>query len=534
MRKRRVWIWVGVITAAVLVALVVAGIVLSRRFQPYIQAQTVAYLEERFDSKVQLERLTVSMPVGSPLRVLLSGGRGAKVRVEARNLAVRYRGRTDIPPMLRIQILRFDVDLPTLWSPPAHVLDVRLDGLELTLPPKGERPAIQGRPAGKIPRVSGDEIGTPVVIDRIVADGARLTILPRDSSKQPLTFDIMKLKLRGAAADQPMHFDAVLTNAKPPGLIESAGMFGPWATSAPSESPISGSYTFKKANLGVFKGIGGTLASAGAYQGVLDRVVVDGTADVPDFRLSGVGNAVPLSTKFHAIVDGTNGNTLLQPVIARLGSTIFRCEGGVVRAKQETGKTVSLDVVMEEGRIDDVLKLAMKGGKPFLRGGVGLRMKFALPPGKGEISDRLIVSGDFDLRNARFTSPMVQQKIDDFSRMGQGRPKDESIGEVASNLAGKFAISNGIIRFSSLQFNIPGSEVNLHGRFRFQDESLAFRGKVRLDARISQTQTGWKRVVLKPVDPFFAKEGAGTQLAIQITGTRNAPQFGRDQGVAVD
>jgi hypothetical protein len=41
--------------------------------------------------------------------------------------------------------------------------------------------------------------------------------------------------------------------------------------------------------------------------------------------------------------------------------------------------------------------------------------------------------------------------------------------------------------------------------------------------------TGWKRWALKPADPFFAKDGAGTQLRIRIDGTREQPHFGRDR-----
>jgi hypothetical protein len=36
--------------------------------------------------------------------------------------------------------------------------------------------------------------------------------------------------------------------------------------------------------------------------------------------------------------------------------------------------------------------------------------------------------------------------------------------------------------------------------------------------------------VLKPVDPFFAKDGAGTLLSIAVTGSREDPKFGRDRG----
>jgi hypothetical protein len=41
--------------------------------------------------------------------------------------------------------------------------------------------------------------------------------------------------------------------------------------------------------------------------------------------------------------------------------------------------------------------------------------------------------------------------------------------------------------------------------------------------------TGWKRLALLPIDPIFAKEGAGTVLRIKITGTRSNPAFGLDR-----
>ncbi len=37
-----------------------------------------------------------------------------------------------------------------------------------------------------------------------------------------------------------------------------------------------------------------------------------------------------------------------------------------------------------------------------------------------------------------------------------------------------------------------------------------FHGTLRLDAKLSQMMTGWKSILLKPVDPFFQKNGAGT------------------------
>ncbi len=77
---------------------------------------------------------------------------------------------------------------------------------------------------------------------------------------------------------------------------------------------------------------------------------------------------------------------------------------------------------------------------------------------------------------------------------------------------------------------MPGSAVNLVGKYLFETEQIDFHGKLRLQARVSQTMTGWKRWLLKPVDPFFAKDGAGTVLSIAVTGSRANPNFGLDRG----
>ena len=42
--------------------------------------------------------------------------------------------------------------------------------------------------------------------------------------------------------------------------------------------------------------------------------------------------------------------------------------------------------------------------------------------------------------------------------------------------------------------------------------------------------TGWKSILLKPVDPFFSKDGVGTEIPIRITGTESEPHFGLDFG----
>jgi hypothetical protein len=47
-----------------------------------------------------------------------------------------------------------------------------------------------------------------------------------------------------------------------------------------------------------------------------------------------------------------------------------------------------------------------------------------------------------------------------------------------------------------------------------------------MQAKLSQTATGAKSFFLKAVDPWFSKNGAGTELPITITGTEEQPVLG--------
>ncbi len=53
------------------------------------------------------------------------------------------------------------------------------------------------------------------------------------------------------------------------------------------------------------------------------------TSTTPDFSLDIGGTPLPLSTAFVALVDGTNGDTILHDVDARLASTPIKAKGGI-------------------------------------------------------------------------------------------------------------------------------------------------------------------------------------------------------------
>jgi hypothetical protein len=321
-------------------------------------------------------------------------------------------------------------------------------------------------------------------------------------------------------------------NAVPTGDIHAVGTFGPWNTESPGDSTVTGHFIFDHADLGTIKGIGGILSSVGEFKGQLNRIEVDGTTETPDFSIDTANHAMPLHTKYHAIVDGTSGDTYLQPVEAKLGETEFTCSGAVVNVKGK-GHIIDLDVDVPDGRIQDFLQLAVKTEPAIMKGHIAMKAKVHIPPGKESVSRKLGLKGKFTLQDIHFTNSKVQDKVDMLSLRAQGDPKEAKPGaeDVHSRMVGQFVMGEGRLHFSQLVYTLPGGTVRLSGLYSLDGSEFNFTGKVRTEAKLSQmVASRWKSWLLKPVDPFFKKDGAGAEIPVKVTGTKGSPKFGLDLG----
>jgi hypothetical protein len=467
----------------------------------------VTTLKQHYKSDVELGDFQISLfPV---------------VRATGEKLVFRLGGRKDVPPLIAIRRFTIEARFIGFFAYPKRIHKVTLEGLEIHLQPKSATPDTKS---------GNGSAAAPFVLEEVVADGAVLETFPRDPGKKPLTFDIRQLTLHSVGQGQPMTFHARLENPKPPGLIHSDGQFGPWNQDDPASTPVSGGYTFNNADLSVFKGIKGTLSSQGNYHGQLDRIEVTGTTETPDFSLTIANHPMLLHTEFAATVDGSNGNTDLHPVHARLGTTAFEVSGSIERGALEQHKEIDLKASARRTRMDDFLRLAVASSKPPMTGMIGFDTKVKIPPGETPVVERLELDGTFTLNGVKFTSPEVQAKIASLSHHAEGDPKDTDTADVTAEFAGKFLLAHGIMRIPQLQFNLPGARVSLDGQYGLTSGSIDFTGTAKLDATVSQMTTGWKHVLLKPVDPLFRRDGAGTVLPIRISGTRGSPSFKLDIG----
>jgi hypothetical protein len=516
-KRRRLWVWVGVILCIFLAGAVVAVRVVIDRAQPILRARVIETLSNRFQSRVELASLDVSV-----MRGLEVSGSGLKIYGDIDPNPYE----PGVQPLISLREFHFHTGIRNLFRPTVKIDTVYLKGMELNIPPKQDRRQFTNKMRSQTRKMS-------VIVSQFVCEDTNLLINTLNPDKPPLEFAISNLKMKDIGPGLPLRFDATLVNPKPVGDIQSTGLFGPWHEDNPRDTAVQGEYSFSNADLGTLKGIGGILSSTGKYEGTLSNIVVDGTTDTPDFRIARSGHAVPLHTEFHAIVDGTNGDTHLKPVKATLMHSSFTARGSVMRVRGRPGHDIELDVDVDHAQIEDLLKLGVRTEPPVMNGPVQMRTKLSLPPGEEDVADRLKLAGTFHVFEGHFSNQKVQDRLDAVSVRTSGKLKEkkkDAQEDVPVDLGGVFTLENGLLSFSLLHFLIPGTHVDMAGVYSLDGRTFDFRGTARLDAKLSQMTTGWKSILLKPVDPFFSKNGAGTEVPVRITGTESEPHFGLDFG----
>jgi hypothetical protein len=517
--QRRKWShrwWIVAVLGLFLAVAVVCVRVVITRAEPILRTRVIETLSARFKSRVELAELHVWVADG--------------VHVDGKGLKIF--GATDpnawedgVQPLLEIGEFRFQTALRSLFREPMHVDIIYVNGLIVNIPPKNDRQQMKDL------RQRGRKMKMSIAVDRFVCADTKLVINTAKPGKPPLEFDISDLRMKDIGPGLPLRFAATLINPKPVGAIQSTGQFGPLNEESPRETAVMGNYSFTNADLGTLPGIGGILSSTGKYGGTLGRIEVEGQTDTPDFQIAVSGHRVPLHTEFHAIVDGTDGDTYLEPVKARVLHSSFTASGKIVRLKTAHGHDVELNVVLGQARIEDLLKLGIKTEPPVMTGTVAMKTKLSLPPGTEDIAKRLNLQGNFHIPAAHFTNDKVQGRIDSLSLRSRGThavAQGESEATVTADLQGKFRLSQGLLAFSYLHFLVPGAHADMTGKYSLDGDTFDFHGLLRLNAKLSQMTTRWKSILLKPVDPFFQKHGAGTELPFRISGTREAPRFGLD------
>ena len=494
---------------ALAVTLLIGIVILLLRFFPYSEKNITESLQQTFPGQLRIYHF---QPVYFPH----PGCRAERVTFRSNSSP------SDSPPVVAIQWLTIQGSYADLLLRPHHVARVYLDGLRVQVPPLGSAGAFNGGY-----RDSQMTIGE-VVANRAVLEFARAGDKPAER------YDIHELSLNNVTAQSGMGYRLIMRNPTPPGEITSTGHFGPFISNDPAQTPVSGSYSFNRADISAFRGIAGIVDSRGTFSGPLERVDVQGTTESPNFEVVRSGHAAHLSTRFHLRVNGMNGDVALTDVNASYIDTTIRAAGSVAGNEGWGKKLTSLDFEVHDGRIQDMLRLIVREKQPPMSGVTNFKAHVTVPPEGKPFLKEVTLQGNFDIADGHFAKPTRQQSVNELSRTAQGQKKanpeekiDGPVDQITSHVQGNVELRDGMATFANLQFTVPGAAALMHGTYNLLNEKIDLHGTLKMDAKFSNSTSGIKSLFAKVLDPFLNKKG-GAVVPVLVDGTYGNPHFGLD------
>ena len=432
------------------------------------------------------------------------------------------------PPPITVQKLTVEGNYLGLLA--HHLNLVRAEGLRVLVPPFDERSSTTSFLANN----------TTLSIGKFVADGAEIDFASSHAGEPPLGFRMPKLALSSISPNRPVSFQSTVLVPLPPATVDVSGKVGPVKTGSISQTPLSGTYTVKEADLGVFGGIAGKLSGKGKFDGVLQHINTSGDTDTPDFMVTRSGHKVHVNAHYQAVVNGLNGDVALQPVTANFGKTTIVAQGKIEgeSAASNQGKTVSLTFYANRARIQDLLRLFAKEDPPSMMGPIVFRGQVRVPPEDRPFLKRVRLQGDFGISGAQYTNPKTQKDVDVASAKARGeaeKVEDENDkdhndnydpGKVLTNLKGHVVMQDAVANLSNLSFDVPGASAHAAGTYNILTQHVDMQGTVDLQTTLSKATTGAKSVLLKIMQPLMRdRKGHGSVVNLKVTGTYHNPNF---------
>ena len=498
------------IAAAVLIVIFILAAPLIRRYWPFSQQRVAQALEEQFAGTVSFAgfRTTFLPHPGCVIQGLTitpkqkGGDNTALVKASKLVVMAHY----------------WDVLLR-----PGVLAHLRAEGLQVHIPA-----------SGAILRKDSEHSHT---LGEAIAKDALLEI-GREKG-EPLRFPIHRLTMKSVALKERMSFDVAFHNPLPRGEIESRGYFGPWNSGDHGATPVSGTYQFTEADLATFGGIQGILESHDSFAGTLKSIQAHGTVEVPEFKIRRAGRTVPLQSKFEAEVNAFTGDVVLQRLENLIAKTTVLAHGDIAGKPGQKGKTTAMEFNVSGGRIQDILRIFIKGKTSPISGTTSFRARVTVPPEGKPFEQEVMLTGDFGIEDQRFNKPHTRKEIETLSERAQGKqPKenDKNKGQaeeeddpagVITNLKGHVELKNGVATLTSVTFTVPGAVANGHGTYNLLNDKIDFHGTLKTDAEFSKIGGGGiKSIFLKPFDALFKKKPKGSEIPVKLTGTYEHPQAG--------
>jgi hypothetical protein len=296
----------------------------------------------------------------------------------------------------------------------------------------------------------------------------------------------------------------------PPGVAQASAYL---ALGRGAASALKGSFTFKDGDLSTYKNMEGMLTASGKFEGTVASLSVKGQANVAGLRVRQKGPATDVRAEYVAVVNGKTGEVQLQPSDVQFLETRLGVSGSI-------GKTTTLDFDGRQSRVQDLLTVFASSDQPGMRGPIAFRARVVLPAGDEPFLRRVQLDGNFGIDDAQFKHRM-QNKVEKLSSRARGQDNDVRPADVDSDVKGHVRLRDGVAHLDQVRFRVPGAVANGGGTFNLITKRVDLRGKVAIDATLSEASGGgWKSFLLKPLNGFFRdkKRDAGAVLPVSITG----------------
>jgi len=186
-----------------------------------------------------------------------------------------------------------------------------------------------------------------------------------------------------------------------------------------------------------------------------------------------------LSTKFKAAVDATNWDISFENIQSHFLRTSVLSMGSVTGHPGQHGKTAELEMTVDDGRIDDLLRLFAEQDHPSMRGRVKLHARVNLPAGSPGFLKRLNLEGEFGIGGGRLMNAQAQVPIDRLSESARGESKQQEAEDpqtVLSDLKGHVSVKDGIATLSNISFTAPGTFAQIRGTYNLLNNAINLEG----------------------------------------------------------
>jgi hypothetical protein len=221
---------------------------------------------------------------------------------------------------------------------------------------------------------------------------------------------------------------------------------------------------------------------------------VEGSAHTPAASLPVSAHAFPLDAKFHLLLDTTSGTTTFAPLEIALPHGSLTAQGTMKLLPG--GADIAVNVSVPRGRIEELLEIVTRTVPPLMSGNLTMQAKLHLPPGPQPFQQKLQATGTFSVSGVQFSDPKLQQRINELSKLAQGKINPLSNSPVSrapvdSNAVAEFSLANAEVTVPSLRYQVPGATLQMAGTYELERDTFAFQGHFQPNVlgNLAQTST---------------------------------------------